>query len=82
MEVVITSRTEITSKNGQKYFLYKGISKGGDTIEVFLNGDQEIEIGVPASARATAQQLEKLFTELPVIDVQFNQRGRLETIKF
>jgi len=82
MEVVITSRQEIKSKNGAQYFLYKGISKSGDTVEAFLNDTQEIEIGIPQSARASKEQVEELFKTLPVVDIQFNQRGRLDTIQF
>jgi len=81
MQVAILSRVEITSKkDGQKYFLYKGIDSKGDTIQVFLNADQEVEIGVPQSARATSAQLAEIMKTLPVVDIQFNQQGRLDTI--
>jgi len=81
MQIAIISRREITSKkDGQKYFLYKGFDAKGDTIQVFLNADQEVEIGVPQSARATKEQLVEVMKVLPVVDIQFNQQGRLDTI--
>lgn len=80
MQAIITSRQEITGKNGKKYFVYQGIGKSGKTVECFLGEDQEIEFGVPENARATHEQLTALFKELPVIEVDFDQRGRLVSI--
>lgn len=81
MKVVITSKSVINAKNGQKYFKYDGFSETGEPVTAFLNEEQETDLGIPKGAIVQPDQLKELFESLPVVDIQFNQRGRLQTIQ-
>jgi len=81
MEIVITSKQDITSKKGDKFVVYKGILQDGATVEAFLTAQQAEQFAIPEGAIATREQMKKVFQELPVCEIEFNQRGQVQTLK-
>jgi len=81
MQLAITKKVEIKSKAGQAFTILHGIAEDGETVQVFMNEAQAKEFDVPEGAIATAEQLKALHADLPVVDVDFNNRGRLVGVK-
>jgi len=81
MQLAITKKVEIKSKAGQAFTILHGVAEDGETVQVFMNEAQAKEFDVPTGAIASAEQLKQLQSDLPVIDVDFNNRGRLVSIK-
>jgi len=82
MEVVITSKQEITAKNGKEYLSLKGISRSGETVDIFLDVNQAHAMEVRSLEPMSKEDLESLFANAAEIwDVSFNQRGRVEGMK-
>lgn len=82
MKVVITNRQDITSrKSGDKWTVFRGIAESGKTVEAWLSEKQALELDIPEGALVSKSQLKQLFEELPVVDVEYDQDGRVETIK-
>lgn len=81
MDCVITSRQNITSKKGEEYVIFRGISQDGQTVEAFLTKAQADEFGIQNSAIMTPAQLKALFEKHPVVEIEFNQRGRVQSMK-
>jgi len=81
MKVIVTYKQDITAKAGQKYVIYRGISESGDMVEAFLTASQAEEFAIPDSVIASKAQVAELFRDMPAVDVEFNQRGRIDSIK-
>lgn len=81
MKVVLTSKQEITAKSGQKYFIYRGVASTGSTVELFLNEEQNSRFAIPDSSIASRSEFSELFSSLPQIEVEYNQRGRVENVE-
>jgi len=82
MKLIVTSKQAIVAKDKKRYVLLKGIVESGDTVDIFTTEEQaDGEFNLPAGAIATAEQIAKLFEDLPVCEVEFNQRGRLVSLK-
>lgn len=78
MKIAITEVKQITAKkDGATYTIVSGISKSGKTVKAFLTADQVRGVTpVPASA----DQLNAIFAELPTLEVEFNEEGRVESV--
>lgn len=84
MQVIVTKIDEITStKTGTpiKYIVLHAITESGESLSQIIGADRAAEWGVNASISASSDQVKQLFKELPVIEFEFNQRGRLEKIE-
>jgi len=84
MQVVFTKKTEVTSnKSGSpvKYTIVHGISDSGEGVQLFLNQEQLSEYQITDAVVATPAQLKEIFESCPVVDVEFNQRGRVDSVK-
>jgi len=81
MQVILTSRQDITAKNGQKYVKYGGIYENGDEASIFLSAEQASEFNIASGDMLSKEQLKQLFADMPVCEVEFNQRGRIQTLK-
>lgn len=78
MKVAVTGVKQVTSKkNNETYTIVSGVSKSGTTVEAFLNAEQVRGATIVAP---TNQVLEELFQVLPVLEVEFNEKGRVESI--
>jgi len=83
MRVVFFSKTSVTSKkDGAKYEIYRGVAQDGQPVEVFLNEEQVRKFTIPAEGVVADQKvLAEVFDSAPVVDVEFNQKGRVESVK-
>jgi len=81
MQLIITQRQEITSRKGDNFVVYRGIADDGSTVEAFLTAQQATEFDIPSEAIVSKAQLKELFATLPVSDIEFNQRGRVQSLK-
>jgi len=81
MKIAFTKREEITAKNGHKYVMYKGIGMDGGTVEVFLTPEGEAEYGLSQEHLASKETLKDFLSNAPIVDVEFNQRGRVAAIE-
>jgi len=72
--------TPIKAKTGMEYVIFEGISESGETIKQITSKADADLFGVPPQAVLNAKTLELMFKDSPVVDMQFNQRGRLEDI--
>jgi len=77
MKVLITKRTPIKAKNGTEYALYKGISKSGDTVDVFLTLEQEKLYGI---SDANVVDVTDMLEGQELIEIDFNNKGRIDSI--
>lgn len=80
MIVALTGRTPITAKNGTKYIIYRGLGEDGDTVQLFLNEEEESQHSIPTSTINTATRIKSALKDLALVDIQFNQRGRMVSI--
>jgi len=79
MKIAILSREEITSKkDGAKYVKYTGFSKTGSAIEAFITAEKDT---LSSKSVPLAGDVEAVFSTLPQVDVEFNNRGRVESIE-
>jgi len=82
MQVIVTSKQTIKSKAGQSYVILHGLSESGEVVSTMVTAEQAAgEFAVPESAMASKEQIAALFKDLPVVDIDFNQRGRLVGVK-
>jgi len=81
MKVILTQKAVITSKKGETYTIYRGLGKSGVTIELFLNETDKERFEIPASKVMTEEVLNSLFETAPVVDVEFDQRGRVVSVE-
>lgn len=80
MKVVLTSRREITAKKtGEQYVIYSAVKPNGEMIQAFVKPEND---SLPAQARPSEDAVASLFTDglLPVVEVVFNELGRVESI--
>lgn len=80
MKVVLTYKQEITSKSGEKFVIYRGVSGSGDTVEAFLTQEQAERAGIPDTHILPPATIKALVEESRTVDVNFNQRGRVDSI--
>jgi len=81
MQIVITHRQNITAKNtGDKFLILRGISRSGDTVELFMNQEMQEKFPVSASAMVAPDALASFFDSVPTVEVEFNQKGRVESL--
>jgi len=79
MKIAITGRTAITAKkDGAAYVKYTGFSKSGEVVEAFVTADKDT---LGADYAPEADVLEEVFETLPKAEVEFNQRGRVDSIE-
>jgi hypothetical protein len=81
MEVIITSRQAIKGKDGREWVKFGGISHSGETFDAFASKEVAESWEIPTTAIASPEQVKELFATLPVAEVSYNQRGRVESIK-
>lgn len=78
MKIAILSKRTVTSKkNGETYTIVSGFNASGKTLEVFLNTEQVdgLTLAVPSK-----RDLEEMFSSLPLMNVEFNDQGRVEEV--
>lgn len=78
MKLAITGKREVTSKKtGENYVILSGVASSGKTVEAFFSVSQlaGVNVSVP-----TKEVLAGLFKTLPVLDVEFNEQGRVESV--
>jgi len=80
MKVILTNRKDIKSKAGQVFGLYSGISLSGSTVQVFLTPEQEAEFGLNSDHVVSKSDLTEIFEKFDSVDVEFNERGRVDTV--
>jgi len=80
MRVVITKKDRITSKKGENFTIFKGISESGDTVELFFQDTNTEDITVCDGVLADPASVQQLFKSEQPVDVQFNQRGRVDSV--
>lgn len=79
MKVALTSRREITAKKtGEQYVIYTAVKPSGETLQAFLKPEADT---LPVSARPSEDAIAEIFNRLPVVDVEFNELGRVEAIR-
>jgi len=52
----------------------------GDAVEVFLTAEQEQQYELTPEHVASKESLKDLFSNSPIVDVEFNQRGRVASV--
>jgi len=80
MEVILTNRKSIKSKAGQAFSIYGGLSASGSTVQVFLTPEQEVKYGINDSHVMSKEELTDLFEKATTVDVEFNERGRVDSV--
>jgi len=84
MQVILFHVVDVTSKkNGKKYRIGNGISATGEKVDIILGEEQMANkaFAIPAGSVVNKEQLEDMFRNLPVVDVQFGQRGSIDSIE-
>jgi len=81
MKVILTQRQELTSKKGGAFVILRGVAEDGSTIEAFLSGEQIEQFDVAPTAILKKSEIQRLFQELPAVDIEYNQRGRVVSIR-
>jgi len=81
MKVFPTKLDKITSKKGDEFVLLKGITAEGDTVEAFLSSDQAKEFKITDEHVLSSSQLKEVLGSFEPIEIFYNQRGRVESIK-
>jgi len=81
MKVVITKEEVIPAKSGVKYHVFKGISEGGSTVELWFPESDSEAVGICAAAIADPASVQALFDAESPVSVEFNQRGRVDSVK-
>jgi len=61
--------------------IYKGISESGATVELFLSPEEEEKYGLSAALVADQSTIEAVFEAETIVDIQFNERGRVDTVR-
>jgi len=82
MKTILTNKTEITAKTGEAYVIYNGFAEDGSPVQAFLSAAQAKEFAVPAKSIVDPGTIAEMFENLPTVDVDFNQRGRVVSITF
>lgn len=81
MKAVLTHREAITSKAGVSYVIYRGVSpQSGRTVELFLTQEQEAQYGLSAADLVDKEAMLEFFNEQNQVDVEFNERGRVDSV--
>jgi len=78
MKIALTGMRAITAKKtGIEYVIATGFTASGDTIKAFLEKDQAEALHVLAP---TKDELAHVFSMLPLINVEFNEQGRVDSV--
>lgn len=80
MPVILFSKVSFSGKDGRKWVKYTAINSKGEEVAMFFSAEQAEALAIPDAVVVKPAQLEQLFKELPIVDVQFNQRGRVESV--
>jgi len=74
----MTRKQDLVSK-GKSYTIVSGINAKGEAVKAFLASEDAKEIAnvaVPSPA-----VLEKALSAFPLVDIDFNERGRAEAVR-
>jgi len=77
MKIAITARKEITSKKGENFVLYSAVKPSGETLTAFISPEKDALL---RSSHPTPEQVAQIFEVMPVVDVEFNELGRVENL--
>jgi len=80
MKSVLTSREVVESKKG-RWVLYKGVSSSGKTVELFLTPEEEEKYGLTEAIVAEKRSIDELFAAETIVEVNFNERGRIDSVQ-
>jgi len=81
MKFYITSAQDIVSKDGRRFRKYTGLKASGEAGEIFLSGDQVDKFVVPSTVMVSADDLNEFLGGQMHVDVQYNERGRVEALE-
>jgi len=81
MKVVLLHKEEINAKGGKVFVKYGGFNAQGKIIEIFVTKEQADAFGIPDSKLVTPQELKEMHSNFETVDVQFNERGRVDSVE-
>lgn len=81
MKVYLTNLQPITSKKGDEYVKYDGLTSEGRSVEVFLAKSQSDEFGLSAKNLVPQKDLVEFLEDYTPVDVYYDQRGRIDTVE-
>lgn len=79
MRVYLLGERRITSKKGDDYVIYDGVTASGRVISAFVPGAAALRESDVSYADKT-QIAELLEQHLPSVEIEFNEQGRVESI--
>jgi len=81
MPAIITLVEEFKGKDGRQWAKVSGITEKGTVVDVFTSKAEADAWELPVGAIVTKEQLAEIFKTLPVVEVVYNERGKVSTIK-
>jgi len=81
MKIILTSKQNIKAKTGQQYVKLSFLNiKTGESGDVFLTADQFASYNIPDASILSKENVDDVSWPIEPVDVEFNQRGRVESL--
>jgi len=81
MKVLLTAKEDITAKDGREFVKLSFVTaSNGVTGDVFITKDKYEALNLGVKNFVSAEDLAELVANLPSVDIEFDQRGRMVTV--
>lgn len=82
MRLILTAKQDIKARTGQEYVKISYIDpKSGETGDLFVPREQYVAYDLSADVIATPEKISKVEWPVEMVEVEFNQRGRVVSLK-